>query len=88
MHHLSIFSQLLHCINYCNSLSILWFGTCDAGILTDKQYSVIIVSVFICIMIVVIVLSITNMPVSMYLNDCLNILCSLYCTKDYFINIH
>ena len=41
---------------YCNSLQILWFGTCDAGTLTDKQYSVIIVSVFNCVMSVVTVL--------------------------------
>ena len=31
---------------YCNSLYILWFGTCDASTLTDRHYNVIIVSTF------------------------------------------
>ena len=56
----------------------LWFGTCDAGTLTDKQCNVIIVSVFNYIMIVVIVLLLKSLCI---LNDCLIILCSLYCKK-------
>ena len=36
------FQQILIIFYYSNDLKILWFGTWDAGTLTDKQYIVII----------------------------------------------
>ena len=52
--HLPIFTQLLYCIAILCYYRFYGLALRDAGTLTDKQYSVIIVSVF-CIMIVVIV---------------------------------
>ena len=54
MHHLPMFSQHLHCIFIIAILCRLYGLALYAGTVIDKQYNVIIVSVF-CIMSVVIV---------------------------------